>query len=216
MRKGALLLVSIVVVAFCSTATLIETGVTEYMVLPRHVENAEIYTLEVSNPTPFTVIITSQGLVIPYAAGGHHNNSWLEVNGDSLEGTTSYIGNPPLTLMWSFDGGTHEIGWYTYTVGCPDTLEPHAEFVNLQIMMFTEDGSTVAEQPPMVTPVENTSIIAHGPAVYVPSCTKVTDITGRTMDCNIVDGWVPVGELPSGTFFAERSDGGKTKIVNVR
>jgi len=132
--------------------------------------------------------------------------SYMTIDGDSTSRTT--------TRALYFDTGEHTLQWVSWS---NDWFRQCYSYFWCQVMVFYTEESSVSEKPPYVEPTHQTaSIITSAPAVYIPECSEIKDITGRTINCEIEDGWVSLNTLSAGTYFAKGSTGRTTKIVKTK
>jgi len=167
--------------------------------------------LELTLPSPGFVMITQDA--DPVEGGG--GSTWWVLDGDSLGQTFRYYECVCRTLTTYLDTGEHSIHLgvkVRYGIGTGSMVMENILFTAL---VFYQDQSSVCEgqSDPPAEPEEMESIVSRGPSIHVPQVTKVVDIAGKQVDCDISGEEVRIGELPSGTYFAYSATGVKTKIV---
>jgi len=150
---------------------------------------------------------------VSYGYGSSYGLSyWLTCNGDSLGMSTS----------WNISTSTYitNLGSSTYTLGLTGkfrhAMEAYVINPRLQVLVLYEDAPSVSEAPPQSTPTENPSILSCGPSVTVPGCSEVVDISGRKVDCEIIEDRIMINSLSSGTYIAKTDNGKTVKITKLQ
>jgi hypothetical protein len=140
-----------------------------------------------------------------YQATGSNPSSGyrIELDEDSIR---------PESRAIFLSAGEHTIQWVWW---CNADCRKILTYYWCQVMAFYIEENSVSEKPPYVEPIQTSAIVTSAPAVYIPECSEIKDITGRTIDCGIEDGWVSLNTLSAGTYFAKGSTGRTTKIVKT-
>ncbi len=135
------------------------------------------------------------------------NLSWVTMNGSTLEYS---VGSPHLNANYLFalPAGNYKFQLKVNTMDFRlpkwngTTVYVFNPRIQALIILSDTGGSYVAENPRNDddNPLPK-AIIASGPTIRVPGCSKVVDITGRTVNVTISDDQMMVKDLPRGTYF---------------
>lgn len=170
----------------------------------------EVLELEFTTDQPSIVSIT-YGVSNGWGSTSIGISYWLTYNGDSLGMSTSRSYSTS-TYMTELESGV-------YTWKLMSKLNYTGAYIinpRIQVLVLYNDAPSVSETPPQTTPTENPSIISHGPSVTVPRCSEVVDVTGRKVDCEIIEDRVMINSLSSGTYFAKTNNGQTVKITKLQ
>jgi len=174
----------------------------------------KVLELEFTLDQPSIVSIT-YGWYIGYWFNGVTGNwacHWLACNGDSL-GMSASRNVSTSTYMTELESGNYTwrlMGRFRHT------QEAYVINPRLQVLVLYNDAPSVSETPPQPTPTENPSIISCGPSVTVPGCSEVVDVSGRKVDCEIIENRIMVNSLSSGTYFAKTDNGKTVKVTKLQ
>jgi len=175
----------------------------------------KVLELEFTTDQPSIVSIT-YGVSNGYGSS-YGLSYWLTCtcNGDSLGisgmstsrsyGTSTYMTELP-------ESGTYTLG----LVGKFPSAGAYVANPRIQVLVLYEDAPSVTEIPPQPTPTENPSILSCGPSVTVPGCSEVVDISGRKVDCEIIEDRIMINSLSSGTYIAKTDNGKTVKITKLQ
>lgn len=227
-RTASLLLTAVVFLT--GGMTLYEDQSQTPLLLPK-------YGTIISNEIEFTLSEKGGVVIVNYLGTASSPNTQtlacypiasLVVDGDSIEFSEHPIYAPfgyvnsaqGSSFMLALQPGSHNIQLKVYGAEYDtgyDTLELESPPL-LQVLVLepdTSSGSLVTEQPEVDDRQTSTSTVSYGSSITVPGCTEVVDISGRKVDCEIIDDRILTGSLCPGTYFAISDQGKKVKIVKI-
>jgi hypothetical protein len=151
--------------------------------------------------------------------------SWISMNGikqDYSVGSPEVNGSFVFTLepgSYQFELKINAMNDNIFYYKPPDYTETaftiHNPRIQALVILSDTAGGAVAESPPEYEDPHPRSLVASGPSVSIPGCLKLSDIAGRTVDCEINDDRIMISSLPKGTYFAQTSDQRTIKIVKM-
>ncbi len=167
-------------------------------------------TFELPQPSVIHVITGRAG----HSYGGcpsHSLKFWLNLNGTPLSMSFCSYSNTP-ALMKELEAGSYTLDFMSEGAIGDTIVNPRIQV----LILYNDSVPSVSETPPNITPTETPSIISCGPSVTVPGCCEVVDISGRKVDCKIIDDKIMVNSLSSGTYFAKTDNGQTVKITKLQ